>query len=97
MLVVAKLRGVISNKNTINACIQNGVRGKSAYEIWLKLGNVGTEEDFIDSIGGGGGGTSNYDLLRNKPKISNVELTGDKSLEELGMVPITKEEIKNMF
>lgn len=29
--------------------------GKSAYESWLSLGNVGTEEDFINSLGGGGG------------------------------------------
>ena len=27
-----------------------GGEGKSAYEIWLELGNVGTEQDFIDSL-----------------------------------------------
>lgn len=26
--------------------------GKSAYQIWLDLGNTGTEQDFIDSLGG---------------------------------------------
>lgn len=28
------------------------VTGESAYEIWLDLGNVGTEQDFINSLQG---------------------------------------------
>ena len=28
------------------------VTGKSAYEIWLDLGNIGTEQDFINSLQG---------------------------------------------
>lgn len=35
--------------------------------------------------GGGGGGTSNYNLLSNKPQINDVELTGNKSLHDLGI------------
>ena len=31
---------------------QNGADGKSAYQSWLDLGNVGTEDDFINSIKG---------------------------------------------
>ena len=31
-----------------------GAEGKSAYQTWLDLGNEGTEQDFIDSLGGGG-------------------------------------------
>ena len=34
---------------------QDGVDGKSAYEIWLDKGNVGTEEDFLDSLKGENG------------------------------------------
>lgn len=30
----------------------DGVDGDSAYQIWLNLGNVGTEQDFIDSLTG---------------------------------------------
>lgn len=30
--------------------VQPGDRGQSAYEIWLDLGNVGTEQDFIDFL-----------------------------------------------
>ncbi len=33
-----------------------GIDGKSAYEIWLDLGNTGTEQDFIDSLIGDDGG-----------------------------------------
>lgn len=32
-----------------------GPQGESAYQTWLNLGNVGTEQDFINSIGGSAG------------------------------------------
>ena len=35
--------------------------------------------------GSGTGGTTNYLELANKPKINNVELTGNKTLEDLGI------------
>lgn len=35
--------------------------------------------------GGSAGGTTNYLDLANKPKINNVELTGNKTLEDLGI------------
>lgn len=34
--------------------------------------------------GGGGGGTSDYTELENKPKINNVELVGNKTLAQIG-------------
>ena len=37
------------------------------------------------SGGGGGGGTTNYNELSNKPKINGVELSGNKTSEELGI------------
>lgn len=39
-------------------------------------------------IEGGGGGTTNYNQLSNKPKINGVELKGDKSSEELGLASV---------
>lgn len=40
-----------------------------------------------DGTGGSGGGTSNYEDLGNKPSINNIELNGNKTLEELGIQP----------
>ena len=34
---------------------------------------------------GGGGGTSDYSQLSNKPQINSVELSGNKSLHDLGI------------
>ena len=39
----------------------------------------------IKNGGGGGGGTLNYNQLSNKPQINDVELTGNKSLHDLGI------------
>ena len=39
--------------------------------------------------GGGGGGTTNYNLLENKPQINSVELSGNKSLSDLGIASAT--------
>lgn len=60
--------------------------------------NVGTENNAIFNFGipkgepgeGGGsgeGGTTDYIDLLNKPKINNVELNGNKTLDELGIQP----------
>ena len=36
---------------------------------------------------GGGGGTTDYEKLTNKPQINSVELSGNKSLQDLGAQP----------
>jgi len=38
-----------------SACVPEGPRGLSAYEIWLSEGNTGTEQDFLDSLVGADG------------------------------------------
>jgi len=43
------------------------------------IGGSGTVED------GGSGGTSNYNLLSNKPSINNVELKGNLTSDQLGL------------
>lgn len=45
------------------------------------LSNDGTYK----SVGGSGGGTYDYNDLNNKPSINQVELNGNKTLEELGI------------
>jgi hypothetical protein len=40
-----------ANKNlSINTTVIGGARGKSAYEIWLDEGNVGTVQDFLAAL-----------------------------------------------
>ena len=43
------------------------------------------EEKFLKVIAEGGGGTSDYTDLTNKPKINNVTLDGNKSWSDLGL------------
>lgn len=49
-----------------------------------------------------GGGTSppadaDYENLKNKPSINEVELIGDKSFNELGLSPLSNLEIINII
>lgn len=44
------------------------------------------DEDGTIHAVGGGGGTSDYSALANKPKINNVELSGDKTSSDLGLL-----------
>jgi len=43
--------------------------------------------DVTINASGGGGGTSDYSQLANKPSINSVELNGNKSLADLGIQP----------
>lgn len=43
------------------------------------------ENIIINASGSGMGGTSDYEELENKPKINDVELSGNKTLKELGI------------
>lgn len=47
--------------------------------------------------GGGGGGTTNYNLLTNLPQINGVTLKGDKSFDDLGMQPLTNEQMNALL
>lgn len=48
-----------------------------------------TSDGTITSVGGGTGGTTDYTALTNKPQINSVELTGNKSLTDIGAQAIT--------
>ena len=68
--------------------LYRGAPGKSAYQTWLDLGNVGSEQDFIDSLGGGGGGGSVTtekieDGAITEPKLQDGAVTEDKLSEEV--------------
>lgn len=58
---MTKLTGSLGVRNEINVDIigtgARGKEGKSAYEIWLDLGNEGTEQEFLASLKGQDGHT----------------------------------------
>ena len=45
----------------------------------------GSTEQTINIPAGGTGGTSDYNALSNKPQVNNVELSGNKTLDDLGI------------
>lgn len=50
--------------------------------------NGTTTAEVLHGQGGSGeGGTTNYNALTNKPKINNIELSGNKTLDQLGIQP----------
>ena len=95
-----ELIGVIED-NSFNVKVQitesgpRGKEGKSAYETWLDLGNEGTEEDFMAYLRDFG--LINYEEIDNKPSIESIELIGNKTFEDLGIISITKSDIINIF
>ena len=46
-------------------------------------------QDILNNAGSGGGGTSDYTDLENKPQINSVTLTGNKSLSDIGAATAT--------
>ena len=50
-----------------------GDEGKSAYDIWLEVGNKGTKEDFINSLKGRDGETitNKIEVIKEKPIVKN--------------------------
>lgn len=58
--------------------IQNGADGKSAYEIWLEIGNSGTETDFFNSLKGEKGDTGERGLQGIQGEKGDKGSTGAK-------------------
>lgn len=67
-----------------------------AYNYYLRLKTDSIKLLKIQT--GSSGSTSNdYASLENKPQINSVELLGNKSFEDLGLISITNDEIANIF
>ena len=58
--------------------------GGTTGQVLAKKSNTDFDTEWVDQTGGGGGGTSDYTQLTNKPQIAGVTLTGNKSLHDLG-------------
>lgn len=59
--------------------------GGVAGQVLAKKSGTDYDTEWVDQ-GGGGGGTSNYNSLSNKPQIEGVELSGNKTAVDLGLV-----------
>lgn len=53
--------------------------------------NLNLENDFVSD------GTDNYENLKNKPKINEVELKGNKGFEDLGLSALSNIELENLL
>ena len=65
-------------------------QGEPCYETdtgKLKIGNGSDNYIALPYVSGGGGsgGTTDYTQLENKPQINSIELTGNKTLDDLGI------------
>lgn len=80
-----------------------GEQGKSAYQIWLDLGNIGTEEDFIKSLKGKDAeindDTSSLTTTYSSEKIENItsEINNQLSDKVNSLDVITEKEIEDIF
>lgn len=91
------LKGEKGDPGTPGRDGQDGADGKSAYDIWLEQGNVGTEQEFLDSLKGDGSSivvddkidTSSTNPVQNKvlaQEIARAE-TGKQYLKITGPMP----------
>lgn len=52
---------------------------------------------WINGTASGGGGTSDYTDLTNKPRINGVTLSGDMSLADIGINTLTQEQLNALL
>lgn len=78
----------------------------STDELNLSVGSTSELSLSVDSTnslnfdlvqGSGSGGTNDYNQLTNKPRIEDVVLIGNKSFENLGLIPITTADLLEIF
>ena len=59
--------------------------GGTKGQVLAKKSNADRDLEWVDQTGGGGGGTSDYEQLSNKPQIAGTTLSGNKTLADLGI------------
>lgn len=62
--------------------------------------DIGLSDDALElslENEGAGGGTDNYNELRNKPRIEGVELKDNKTFEDLNLNALTNIEIEHIL
>lgn len=82
----------LSGKPQINNIVVDGNKTLDDYGIQKKLtagSGISIDESGRIDATGGGSGTTDYDALTNKPQINNVELSGNKTLDDLDIASKT--------
>ena len=95
---------IISSNTLFNATIASGSRGKSAYEIWLQEGYVGTEQDFLNWLKSGSYthdqmvASSEWIITHNLNKFPSVTIVDTANTVVFGEVGyISQNEIRLSF
>lgn len=89
MTTIKFRRDTLANWTSVNPI---PAQGEPCYETdtgKLKIGNGSDSYTTLPYVsdGGGSSGTTDYTQLENKPQINSVELTGNKTLNDLGIQP----------
>lgn len=85
-MAVLKIRD--ENGNFIGVQSIKGDKGEDGAIQYTAGENIEiTEDNVINCTASGSSGASDYVELTNKPKINNIELTGNKTLDELNIQP----------
>ena len=90
------LTGSLGVRNEINVDIigtgARGKEGKSAYEIWLDLGNEGTEQEFLASLKGQDGDSSDI-IPATADTVGGVKVGSGLLITEDGTLSVDKSQI----
>lgn len=78
-----------------NKVVYSALAGKQPLGSYVKTVNGAAPDENGNVVieSSGSGGTTDYTALENKPKINGVELTGDKTAEELGVGSPSDEQV----
>lgn len=72
-------------------------RFSAAGSMNAKFSSGGPMSSEFGSVTRTGGGTTNYERLTNKPSINDVALSGNKTIEDLGVRELTNLEIAEII
>lgn len=78
-------RGLQGAKGDTGATGKTGASGKSAYEVWLSVGNSGTETDFLNSLKGekGDTGSASVEIEEIETRVTSLEKTVQTHTDDL--------------
>ncbi len=77
-----------------------GNDGKSAYEVAVENGFTGTEEEWLESLKGSGGGVSDHNLLTGRDSNDQHPISAITGLEDILAtipVPMSAEQLREIL